>query len=379
MMELNVTSKRRLRIAVLLILSFILFMEISGFKDRLLESDFEDFKYPMFGNIAKLVDEMMEAREDFDPPFKHQQSFNFKLLDELKCQPLEGQEDTLIRLVYVVKSAMQNFDKRLAIRKTWGFEKRFSDVPVRTVFLLGISNDKNLEERIKREYENYGDIVQGDFIDSYYNNTLKSTMGLKWAFTYCKDARFYFYVDDDYYVSTRNVLRFLRNPINYPKYLQDPTINFEDVKEQNLAFKSRNLKEELVEFDLPGDAILYAGYTMFPRPWRHYGGKWSISLQDYPYNRYPKYVAAGAYVLSNAAMKRFYLATLFVKTFIFDDVYFGILAKKLNIDPLHSEEFKFYRPPYNVKAFRYVVASHDFGDAREMQRVWEQQKQAGNA
>ena len=32
-------------------------------------------------------------------------------------------------------------------------------------------------------------------------------------------SRFYMFVDDDYYVSTRNLLRFLRNPVNFPKYL----------------------------------------------------------------------------------------------------------------------------------------------------------------
>ena len=58
-------------------------------------------------------------------------------------------------------------------------------------------------------------------------------MGLKWAAKVCPEARFYAFVDDDYYVSTRNLLRFLRNPVNYPRYLQDPTIDFDDVLNQN--------------------------------------------------------------------------------------------------------------------------------------------------
>ena len=36
-------------------------------------------------------------------------------------------------------------------------------------------------------------------------------------------------MDDDYYVSTRNMLRFLRNPVNYPRYLEDPVISFDDI------------------------------------------------------------------------------------------------------------------------------------------------------
>ena len=35
--------------------------------------------------------------------------------------------------------------------------------------------------------------------------------------------------------------------------------------------------------------------------------------------------------------------------------------------------------PYNIKNFRYTIASHEFPDSVEMERVWNQQKQAGNA
>jgi hypothetical protein len=40
-------------------------------------------------------------------------------------------------VIYLVKSAVGNFERRKVIRQTWGFEKRFADVPIRTVFLLG--------------------------------------------------------------------------------------------------------------------------------------------------------------------------------------------------------------------------------------------------
>ena len=51
------------------------------------------------------------------------------------------------RVVYVVKSALDHFARRAAIRKTWGFEKRFSDVPIRTVFLLGSGRDVGVQEK----------------------------------------------------------------------------------------------------------------------------------------------------------------------------------------------------------------------------------------
>ena len=66
--------------------------------------------------------------------------------------------------------------------------------------------------------------------------------------------------------------------------------------------------------------------------------------------------------------------------FIFDDIYLGILAKKLNIEPFHSAQFWFHRKyPYKVRDFTYTVASHEFSDPKELERVWNEQKQAGNA
>ena len=93
------------------------------------------------------------------------------------------------------------------------------------------SNKSRVLLQIQEEATKYKDIVQGDFLDTYFNNTLKTMMGLRWAAEQCPTARFYFFVDDDYYVSTRNVLRFLRNPVNYPAYLEDPVVSFDDERD----------------------------------------------------------------------------------------------------------------------------------------------------
>lgn len=85
-------------------------------------------------------------------------------------------------------------------------------------------------------------------------------------------------------------------------------------------------------------------------------------------------------VLSSEALKKFYYGSMFVKPYVFDDVYLGILAKKLDIEPFHSAQFWFHRKyPYKIKDFVYTVASHEFYDPIELERVWNEQKQAGNA
>lgn len=281
-------------------------------------------------------------------------------------------------MVYIVKSAIGNFDRRAAIRKSWGYERRFSDVQIRTVFLLGSDPNKlDVMKKVEEEYQSHKDIVQGDFLDSYFNNTMKAMMGLRWAMEQCPTSRFYFFVDDDYYVSTRNALRFLRNPVNYPKYLEDPVLSF-DENDDNSVPGQRKL-QQLVDFDLPSDVRLYAGHVFHTPPLRHKFSKWFVSLEEYPYDLWPPYVTAGAYILSRDALSEFYYASYFVKRFRFDDVFLGIIARKLGIEPFHSDEFHFYKKSYSIPGYRYVVASHGFPDPGEMEKIWNQQKEAGNA
>ena len=65
-----------------------------------------------------------------------------------KCHDEEG-HFVKQRVVYVVKSALSHFERREAIRRTWGYEKRFSDVPMRTVFLLGSGADVGVQEKVR--------------------------------------------------------------------------------------------------------------------------------------------------------------------------------------------------------------------------------------
>ena len=153
-------------------------------------------------------------------------------------------------------------------------------------------------------------------------------MGLRWGVEHCPKSRFYMFVDDDYYVSTRNLLRFLRNPTNYPQYLQEDVISFDETENKDngggfsaphLAlfdgFLSRRLSQ-LVDFDLPDDVRLYAGYVFDSvRPQRHWSSKWFVDLAEYPYHRWPTYVTAGAYVLSRNALVDMYYTSYFTKLF----------------------------------------------------------------
>ena len=252
---------------------------------------YSEFEYPMTVDISIHMDRLRYGKDPLVAPI-NDHDYVIKRKASSKClveDPSDIQQK--IRVIYLVKSALDHFEHRKIIRKTWGYERRFSDVPIRTVFLLGSPRnpEDELHQKIKEEYDQFGDIVQGDFIDDYYNNTIKAMMGLRWASEICPYSRFYAFFDDDYYVSTRNLLRFLRNPVNYPRYLEEDVIHFDGNNYEGPSANQRKLTQ-IVDFDLPDDVKLFAGYVIHSRPLRQKFSKWYLSLEDYPYHMLPPYV-----------------------------------------------------------------------------------------
>ena len=314
---------------IIILVSYIL-CDYFGLLLLLKQSSYDaDFSYPYEGDVASLVAELKSGGKPKQKPVYEHDYFLYKSASDA-CLDEDGVRYEQLRVTFLVKSAVSHKDRRDVIRKTWGFQRRFSDVPMRTVFLLGHApDDVKLEAGVEAEAREHKDIVQGSFVDTYFNNTIKTSMGLRWAVEHCPKSRFYMFVDDDYYVSARNLLRFLRNPVNYPGYLQEDVITFDEekLKEQ---IKSRHLNQveeekevdpihlrhlsQLVDFDLPDDVRLFTGFV-FPhsRPHRHKSSKWFVGLDEYPFDFWPPYVTAGAYVLSREALVDMYFTSYYTK------------------------------------------------------------------
>jgi hypothetical protein len=341
---------------VLYVCTFLFLLFYCGVFTHLFERDFaKKFHYPYDGDIQNFVEQLRANVTPHVPPINFY-NFTFTLAHTDKCKNVES-----LRLVFLVKTAPQNWKRRVAIRSSWGFERRFSDVEIRTVFLVGQTTNE-LQKEIDREDREFNDLIQADFLDDYYNNTFKTMMGFTWATRYCPNARFYMFVDDDYYVSTKNLLRFIRNPANYPRYLEPI---------------GRRLSQ--FDFDLDEAVVLYTGFVFRSSPHRHRTSKWYVSLEEYPYDLWPPYVTAGAYVLSREALLDMYYASFYTQHFRFDDIYVGLLAYKCKIEPFHCNEFYFGKLKYDPQDYKYVVASHGYEDSKEMLTVWTEQRGLGQA
>ncbi|XP_059484855.1 beta-1,3-galactosyltransferase brn [Neocloeon triangulifer] len=361
----------RLRLLYAALISVLLYvLYYFGIFTHLLEKDyFTQFEYPLNEDITVYIDQLRNGDLSDRPPIN---VYNYSFVTDAHSKCLTGGTFAELRLVYLVKSSMDHFERRQAIRQSWGFEGRFSDVPIRTIFLLGTRpSEPDSQVRVDKENKQFGDIVQADFLDAYYNNTIKTMMGYKWARRFCPKAKFYFFSDDDMYVSTKNVLRFLRHPTRYPQYLEDPA---------GMEVKPARKLEQVLDFELPDEVQLYAGELRHVAPFRHQSSKWYVSLEEYPFHLWPPYITAGAYVVSRATLDTLFLGSLFTKHFRFDDIYLALVAKKSGVEPYHCRDFRLNRLWYDGAIdYRYLIASHDFSDPEELKRFWEIQREAGNA
>lgn len=271
------------------VLALIAIINYFGIFLHLFEKDYyASFEYPLNEDILPLIDQLRNGDIPSIPPI-NVYNYTFLKTCEDKCEKL-----TSLRLVIIIKSAMNHFERRQTIRSTFGYERRFSDVTIRTVFLLGVKNsngENKLQRSIDLESKNYRDIVQADFVDNYFNNTIKTMMGFNWVMKYCPNSNFYLFSDDDMYVSIKNLLRFVRNPSHYPEYIEESLSAIRKISRQkrsfanvennnltNISYQSKTVvnssyvNQNMLNFEkqpgkrhlqnsyeLPDDIILYAG------------------------------------------------------------------------------------------------------------------------
>ncbi|XP_069803595.1 UDP-GlcNAc:betaGal beta-1,3-N-acetylglucosaminyltransferase 7-like [Dendropsophus ebraccatus] len=207
-----------------------------------------------------------------------------------------------VHLLIVVKSIIEQHDRREAVRRTWGKEKEVDGKKIKTLFLLGTTSigkdHRNLQRLIEQENQIYGDILQWDFMDTFFNLTLKEVNFLKWFHIYCPNVEFIFKGDDDIFVNTENILDFL-------------------------AFKK---EDSLLPSLFVGDIISRAG------PIRNKQSKYYIpkELFDKPY---PVYAGGGGFLMASALARKLFEASEKIQLFPIDDVFLGMCLKAIGVEP----------------------------------------------
>lgn len=200
-------------------------------------------------------------------------------------------ESDNITLIALVTTAAHNFERRSVIRKTWA-NKKFLNL--KTVFIVGRSLNDSVNDKLITESIIHDDIVQESFMDTYKNLTLKTIATLKWVSIYCKNrTKFILKVDDDMIVNTYALLPFLEK---YQEPIYDSFIC-------NPRYRSKVI--------------------------RNTSHKYYVSKAYYPQEYYNPYCSGGAYLISPDLPYKLYKESLLTDLFVFEDVYMGILVKKL--------------------------------------------------
>lgn len=222
---------------------------------------------------------------------------------------------TISALIMVV-TAPNNSDARESIRRTWGNIRQRPDI--RLVFVLGYGADNDTQNRLLGEDSTFGDLIQGRFLDAYYNLTRKSVLILKWAHSRCPNARHVVKIDDDCFLNAPNLLKFLA-----------------DRKETS---------------------AIYGRMWNKVKPIRDEKHKWSVSKKVFSGNEFPSYTGGPSYVFTSGTAIQALLQAINsgqVPWLELEDVYVtGLCAEKAKVKRINDNKF-------NVEDFPNVCGASD--------------------
>lgn len=254
---------------------------------------------------------------------------NLHNFDYIINEPSICKENETIKVVVVVCTGISNFDERQAIRDTWANYLSEPSVNGKLVFLVGVGDNKHIQNKLRRESTIYNDIVQENFVDSYRNLSLKSVAVLKWVKDYCRNADFVFKVDDDIFVNIPNLVKYLDK---YKKKVKD-----------------FNMSEKYIV------GHLFVG----ARPIQDKKSKWYTPKEWFSEEIYPDYVSGTSYIVSKDAVKELYDASLYIKPFWLEDIYItGLCARRAKISRIHNPGISFLERSPNGCAYKNAITGH---------------------
>lgn len=103
------------------------------------------------------------------------QDFKFLMNNASICATSSGENHSSI--VVLVHTARHHFNERYAIRNTWGSVKVYKGWSFHLAFVLGIDPTSDNDAELLEENKQHGDLIMGNFVDSYKNLTYKHLMG----------------------------------------------------------------------------------------------------------------------------------------------------------------------------------------------------------
>ena len=265
----------------------------------------------------------------------HYHEYEFLINHESIC-------DSDIFILFLVQTAPKHFERRQDIRNTWGSIHIYNSAKLRIAFLVGeiepAMGGIQVQHKLREESDQYQDIVQGNFIDTYRNLTYKTVFGLHWMQKHCRNAKFVFKADDDVVINVFRLVDFLQGFENGAKILRN---------------------------------FVYCRKFYFGKP-RSGLNKFYTSYSEYEYFRFPVYCHGPAYLMSKDVAVRLYNATQYIPFIWLEDVFIGFGMNMLEL-PISDDYFGYYfnieNPIYKVVEL--CIVKHLQKDNSSMFENWE--------
>ncbi|XP_069787772.1 N-acetyllactosaminide beta-1,3-N-acetylglucosaminyltransferase 2 [Narcine bancroftii] len=244
-------------------------------------------------------------------------------------------------LLLAIKSLESHFDRRQAIRQSWGSEVTIRNKTIARIFLLGKSSQvddfPDLSDMLKFESEQHNDILLWNHRDTFFNLTLKEVLFLEWINKSCSNIQYIFKGDDDVFVNTLQILEYL------------DTLNEDKAKDLFI-----------------GDVITNAG------PHRDKKLKYYVPESVYE-GVYPPYAGGGGFLYSGHLAKRLHDISHHVALYPIDDVYTGMCLSKLGLAPEKHKGFRTFdilqKDRHITCAYKNLMVVHS-RNPQEMIRIW---------
>ena len=204
------------------------------------------------------------------------------------------QREPNLRYLIYVHSSPPNVDRRSNIRTTWGNSHLFQNNQTKILFVFGKAKKREAQRIVMDEFKRYGDIIQGDFDDTYKNLTYKGILALHFITIYCKNVKFVIKSDDDTFC----------NIFHLERVAENQTGNF--------------LACQHYHSNMP---ILRDPETCM---------KWCVEKDELPgQQHFPHYCAGALWMTTYGVVKHLYQASYETNFFWIDDVFIsGLLLRK---------------------------------------------------
>lgn len=177
-------------------------------------------------------------------------------IERLKAPPLSSKG--LVMLIGIFSIA-NNFDRRMALRRSWMQYEAIRSGNVAVRFFIGLHKNMEVNFHLWKEAQAYGDIQLMPFVDYYSLLTLK-TVAICILGTEILPAKYIMKTDDDAFVRIDEVLSSLKGKVS--------------------------------------DGLLYGLVSFDSSPIRDKDNKWYIGTEDWPHALYPPWAHGPGYVVS---------------------------------------------------------------------------------